>query len=73
MQLVIGYVKPPIHNPIDTAGFKWHPEIRPIAYAIVTTVKPKARATPTNPIPNSRYAAASTTLTHPTKTKKGFQ
>jgi hypothetical protein len=27
------------HRPIDTAGFKWQPEMWPIAYAIVSTVR----------------------------------
>jgi hypothetical protein len=31
------------HQPTDTAGFKWHPEICPMANAMVSTVRPKAR------------------------------
>ncbi len=34
------------------AGLKWAPEMWPTAYAIVTTVRPKARATPRKPIPS---------------------
>lgn len=40
----------------------------PIAYAMVTTVKPNAIATPTKPIPNSGYAADKTALPHPPRT-----
>ena len=37
---------------------------------MVTTVKPKAIETPTNPIPNSGYAAAKTALPHPPRTNQ---
>src|SRR5688500_12378040 len=30
--------RPPAHNPIETAGLKWPPEIGPSAYAPVNTV-----------------------------------
>ena len=56
---------PAVNNPIVTAGFKWHPDICPIANAIVKTVNPKAKATPVNPIPSSGYPAAKTALPHP--------
>jgi hypothetical protein len=37
---------------------------------MVTTVNPNAIATPTNPIPSSGYAAASTALPHPPSTSQ---
>ena len=57
-------------SPTDTAGFKWHPEMWPIANAMVRTVRPNARATPTKPIPRPGKAAASTALPHPPKTSQ---
>src|SRR5580704_9058142 len=57
-------------NPTDTAGFKWHPEMWPIANAMVSTVRPNARATPAKPIPRPGKAAASTALPHPPKTSQ---
>src|ERR1035438_6443701 len=57
-------------NPTETAGFKWHPEMWPIANAMVRTVRPKARATPAKPIPRPGKAAASTALPHPPKTSQ---
>src|ERR1039458_4418042 len=57
-------------NPTDTAGFKWHPEMWPIANAMVRTVRPNARATPAKPIPRPGKAAASTALPHPPKTSQ---
>src|SRR5436305_11347224 len=39
----------------------------PIAYAIVTTLRPKARDTPTRPIPTCGKPAAITALPHPAK------
>lgn len=41
-----------------------------MAYAMVTTVKPNVIAIPTNPIPNSGYAAERTALPHPPKTNQ---
>src|SRR6185312_4597164 len=41
----------PKYSPIDTAGFRWQPEICPMAYAMVSTVSPNASATPTKPMP----------------------
>ena len=41
-----------VAKPTVTAGLKWPPEMWPTAYAIVSTVNPKARETPTNPIPS---------------------
>src|SRR5690349_2623242 len=40
------------HRPIVTAGLKCAPETCPTAYAIVTTDRPKARETPSNPTPS---------------------
>src|SRR5690348_8425438 len=57
--------RPPATRPADTAGLKWPPEIGPTAYAIVSTVKPKASATPTKPMPRFGNAAASTALPQP--------
>ena len=34
-----------------TAGLKWPPETWPTAYAMVRTVRPKARATPAKAMP----------------------
>src|ERR1700731_2874622 len=62
--------RPPAHNPKLTAGLIWHPEIRPIAYAMVSSVSPKAKATPVKPIPSLEKPAASTALPHPTKTSQ---
>src|SRR5208282_553391 len=52
------------------AGFKWQPEMCPMANAMVSTVKPKARATPTNPMPSVGKPAASTAAPHPPKTSQ---
>ena len=41
-----------------------------MAYAIVSTVNPNARATPTKPIPRFGNAAASTALPHPPRTNQ---
>ena len=46
---------------------RWQPEMWPIAYAIVTTVRPKASDTPTRPIPTFGKPAAMTALPHPPK------
>ncbi len=62
--------RPALHNPIVTAGLKWPPEMWPTAYAIVKTVKPKARATPTNPIPRWGNPAASTAAPQPPNTSQ---
>src|SRR5690242_13823771 len=43
----------------------WHPEIGPMAYAIVSRVRPKAMDTPRNPI----LSPASTALPQPPKTR----
>src|SRR6185503_5277428 len=34
--------RPAAVNPTETAGFRWQPEMCPMAYAIVRTVRPKA-------------------------------
>src|SRR4029077_1376823 len=60
----------PTSNPTDTAGFKWHPDMWPIANAMVKTVRPNARATPAKPIPRPGKAAASTALPQPPKTSQ---
>ncbi len=57
-------------SPTDTAGFTWHPEMWPIANAIVSTVKPNASATPANPIPRPGKAAASTAAPQPPNTSQ---
>lgn len=49
---------------------KCPPEMCPTAYAIVKTVKPNARATPANPIPNSGIPAANNALPQPPKTSQ---
>ena len=41
-----------------------------MAYAIVRTVRPKARETPAKPIPSSGNAAANTALPHPPNTNQ---
>src|SRR5690242_18611953 len=56
---------PPAQSPTVTAGLKWPPEMCPTAYAIVSTVRPKAKATPVKPMPSCGKAAASTALPHP--------
>ena len=58
----------PATNPTDTAGFKWLPEMWPIANAIASTVSPKASATAKEPMPRPGNAAARTALPHPPKT-----
>src|SRR5580700_10483155 len=52
------------------AGFKWHPEMWPMANAMVITVSPNASATPTNPMPNCGNAAAKTAAPQPPKTSQ---
>ncbi len=41
-----------MHSPSVTAGLKWPPEMCPTAYAMVSTVRPKAIATPRKPTPS---------------------
>src|SRR5579864_9198663 len=60
----------PATSPRLTAGFKWHPEMCPIAKAMVRTVSPKARATPAYPMPTLGTPAASTAEPHPPKTSQ---
>src|SRR5271169_2775059 len=57
-------------SPTLTAGFKWQPEMCPMANAMVSTVSPKARATPTNPMPTVGKPAASTAAPHPPNTSQ---
>src|SRR5262249_53128814 len=60
----------PTHRPTETAGLRWQPEMCPMANAIVNTVRPKANATPSNPMPTLGNAAASTALPHPPRTSQ---
>src|SRR5574344_1953465 len=43
--------RPPATRPRVTAGFRWQPEMWPMAKAMVSTVRPNASATPTEPMP----------------------
>ena len=52
--------RPATISPTVTAGFRWQPEMCPIAYAIVSTVSPNASDTPRSPIPTCGNAAEST-------------
>src|SRR5215472_1470437 len=61
---------PPENKPTVTAGLMWHPEMCPIAYAIVSSVKPKASETPTRPTPTLGNPAASTAVPHPPRTSQ---
>src|ERR1700682_2902613 len=60
----------PTTSPKLMAGFKWQPEMCPMAKAMVRTVRPKARATPANPMPRPGKPAASTAAPHPPKTSQ---
>ncbi len=62
--------RPPTQSPTETAGFKWQPEICPMATAIVCTVGQNARETPGSPIPVSVNAVASAALPYPPRTSK---
>ncbi len=70
--------RPATTSPAETAGLRWHPEMWPIAYAIVSTVRPKASETPTRLIPMLKSVpcnlapttAARTALPHPPKTSQ---
>ena len=53
-----------------TAGLKCAPETGPTAKAIVSNDKPKAKETPTNPIPKSGYPAAKMALPQPPNTSQ---
>ena len=48
-----------------TAQLKCPPEMWPTAYAMVSTVNPKAKLTPRNPMPSDGKSAASTALPQP--------
>src|SRR3954468_18264363 len=63
-------MRPPASSPSVTAGLKWPPEMCPTAYAIVTTVRPKASETPTRPMPTAGNVAASTALPQPPNTSQ---
>ena len=65
-------ILPLIHAPKVMAGFIWHPDMFPIQYAIATTDKPKANATPIVPVPAPTMSAvppANTALPHPSNTR----
>src|SRR5258708_10883127 len=57
-------------SPRLAAGFKWQPEMCPIAKAMVSTVRPKARATPEYPMPTLGTPAAITAAPHPPNTSQ---
>jgi hypothetical protein len=60
-----------VSTPSVTAGLKCPPEMWPKAYAPVTTVRPKASDTPSNPMPrlvSGMKLAASTTAPQPAST-----
>src|ERR1700727_744749 len=59
-----------VTRPMETAGLRWQPETWPMAKAMVRTVRPKAKATPTKPIPRLGKAAASTALPQPPRTSQ---
>lgn len=62
-------ILPDRKTPKVIAGFIWQPEILPIVYAIATTDKPKANATPS--VPTDRkgcYAPAKTAAPQPIST-----
>src|SRR5579862_8702871 len=58
-----------VTSPMDTAGLRWQPETWPMAKAMVRTVSPKAKATPTYPMPRWTPAAR-TALPQPPKTSQ---
>src|SRR5271163_1670416 len=60
----------PTTSPRLIAGFKWQPEMWPMAKAMVRTVSPKAKATPRYPMPTLGTPAASTAAPHPPKTSQ---
>src|SRR5579863_3549080 len=60
----------PKTKPKLMAGFKWQPDMCPMAKAIVSTVRPKARATPAYPMPMPGGPAASTAEPHPPNTSQ---
>src|SRR5581483_6905261 len=62
--------RPPRQRPTVTAGLKCAPERGPRAYAIVSTLSPKASATPAKPMPKLGNAAASTALPQPPSTNQ---
>src|SRR5215472_544029 len=63
-------IRLPAYKPMVTAGFRSHPEMCPIAKAIVRTDRPKAKATPSKPMPTCGKAAAKTALPQPPNTSQ---
>src|SRR5690349_5345175 len=59
----------PTARPTVTAGLKWPPETCPTAYAITSTLRPKANATPSRPMPTVGKAAARTAAPQPVNTR----
>ena len=53
-----------------TAGLIWQPEIWPMAYTIVTTATPKAKAMPTTPMPSPGRPALRSALPQPANTNQ---
>ncbi len=62
--------RPPDQRPRGTAGLRWQPDICPIANAMVNTVKPNAKETPSNPMPTFEKEAARTALPQPPNTSQ---
>src|ERR1700733_294593 len=62
--------RPATTRPTETAGLRWQPEMCPMAYAMVSTVRPKANETPSRPIPTLGKPAARTALPQPPKTSQ---
>ncbi|EXY33319.1 hypothetical protein M080_4361 [Bacteroides fragilis str. 3397 T10] len=65
-------IPPEQYMPSVIAGFIWHPDIPPIAYAMATTDSPKAMATPRIPTPvvtAPGISPAKTALPHPINTR----
>ncbi len=53
------FMRPARYTPKVMAGLIWHPDIPPMAYAIATTDRPKAKATPSVPTPSPHEPATS--------------
>lgn len=57
----------PTTRPMETAGLRWQPGMCPMAKAMVRTVSPKTRETPTKPMPSVGTPAARTAEPQPPK------